>query len=404
MKFTRISVIFTDTKLILFTQVMNAVIALVFTLTLAKYGLARDFGFCVITIFALSVLLDVVDFGACSKYSRELAGKRISKKQYFAVMNRKSLALCMCIPVIVSSLLYSNQDLSSAVLFSLYPIFWTRQNYIQQYLMTKGLVHPSLRLQLADRLCWFCAIPLVFLSFGYNHVYVIPILFGLALHNIWGTLAVKRDDVSWDDFFTIRSSRVSDTRHFGVLSIMSDLANMDIAVVARYADSAGAGTYTLSQRFRTPITMVFQSIVTQLKPLTAARESSQIKQLFRSESPLLLSGVASLFIAALFSRIYADDIFGTSYESIEVVLPVGILIGVPSGIVAITSAFLASAGHERRVSILTTSWVFLMLSCLAAFTFMFGILGAILTMFALNVALAVIFLFMSAKVWKKEFI
>jgi O-antigen/teichoic acid export membrane protein len=150
--------------------------------------------------------------------------------------------------------------------------------------------------------------------------------------------------------------------------------------------------------------MVFQSIVTQLKPLTAARESSQIKQLFRSESPLLLSGVASLFIAALFSRIYADDIFGTSYESIEVVLPVGILIGVPSGIVAITSAFLASAGHERRVSILTTSWVFLMLSCLAAFTFMFGILGAILTMFALNVALAVIFLFMSAKVWKKEFI
>ena len=185
---------------------------------------------------------------------------------------------------------------------------------------------------------------------------------------------------------------------------MSDLANMDIAVVARYADSAGAGTYTLSQRFRTPITMVFQSIVTQLKPITAARESSQIRQLFRSEFPLLLSGVALLFIAALISRIYAVDIFGTSYESIEVVLPVGILIGVPSGAVAITSAFLASAGHERRVSILTSSWVFLMLSCLAVFTSMFGVLGAIFTLFALHVALAVIFLFMSANVWKKEFI
>ena len=404
MKFTRISVVFTDTKLILFTQLINAAIALVFTLTLAKYGLARDFGFCVITILALSVLLDVVDFGACSKYSRELAGKKITNSQYFAVMNRKSLALCMCMPVIVFILLYSNQSISSAVLFSLYPIFWARQNYIQQYLVTKGLIHPSLQLQLADRLCWFCAIPFVLLNLGYNHAYVIPILLGLVLHNIWGTLAVRCDDVSWDEVFTVRSSRVSDTRHFGVLSLMSDLASMDIAVVARYADSAGAGTYTLSQRFRTPITMVFQSIVTQLKPITAARESSQIRQLFRSEFPLLLSGVAALFIAALISRIYAVDIFGTSYERIEVVLPVGILIGVPSGAVAITSAFLASAGHERRVSILTSSWVFLMLSCLAVFTSMFGVLGAIFTLFALHVALAVIFLFMSANVWKKEFI
>ena len=404
MKFTRISVVFTDTKLILFTQLINAAIALVFTLTMAKYGLAREFGFCVITIFALSVLLDVVDFGACSKYSRELAGKKITNRQYFAVMNRKSLALCMCMPVIIFILLYSNQSISSAVLFSLYPIFWARQNYIQQYLVTKGLMHPSLRLQLADRLCWFFAIPFGLLNFGYNHAYVIPILLGLVLHNVWGTLAVRCDDVSWDEFFTVRSSRVSDTRHFGVLSVMSDLANMDIAVVARYADSAGAGTYTLAQRFRTPITMVFQSIVTQLKPITAARESSQIRQLFRSEFPLLLSGVAALFFAALISRIYAVDIFGTSYESIEVVLPVGILIGVPSGAVAITSAFLAAAGHERRVSILTSSWVFLMLSCLAVFTSMFGVLGAILTLFALQVALAVIFLFMSANVWKKEFI
>ncbi len=404
MRFARISVVFTDTKLILFTQLINAAIALVFTLSVAKYGFARDFGFCVITIFALSVLLDVVDFGACSKYSRELAGRKITKRQYFAVMNRKSLALCMCVPVIIFILLYTKQNTSSALLFSLYPIFWTRQNYIQQYLVTKGLIHPSLQLQLADRLCWFCAIPFVLLNFDYNHAYVIPILLGLVLHNIWGTLAVRRDDVSWNDLFSVRSSKVSDTRHFGLLSVMSDLANMDMAVVARYADSAGAGTYALSQRFRTPITMVFQSIITQLKPLTAARESYQIRQLFRSEFPLLLSGIAALFIAALIFRIYAVDIFGTSYESIDVVLPVGILIGVPSGAVAIASAFLASAGHERRVSILTSSWVFLMLFCLAVFTSMFGVLGAIFTIFALHVILATIFLSMSAKVWKKEFI
>lgn len=403
MKLHRISSFITDTKLILFTQLVNAALALVFTLAVAKYGLASEFGFCAITIFVLSVFLDIVDFGACSMYSRELASRKIGERQYFAVMNRKTLILLVWMPAVVSTIVYANQEIKAGMLFALYPLFWNRQNYLQQYLVTKGFIHSSLGLQLADRLCWLCVLPLVFLDFTYIYVYMIPILAGLVFHNVVGTVVVKQNNVPWSDLLTLRISRVSDTRHFGILSIMSDLANMDIAVVARFADSAGAGTYTLSQRFRTPIVMVFQSIVTQLKPITAAREGSRIRQLFRSELPLLISGIVVLFIGAIFSRIYAEDIFGTSYEQIDVILPIGILIGVPSGAVAIFSAFLASAGHERRVSVLTASWVLLMLCSLALCTSRFGVQGAILTMFFLYTALAGTLLLMSAKVWNMEF-
>ena len=149
--------------------------------------------------------------------------------------------------------------------------------------------------------------------------------------------------------------------------------------------------------------MVFQSIVTQLKPMTAAREGSRIKRLFRSELPLLILGVVALLVGAILSRLYADDIFGESYEQIDVILPLGILIGVPSGAVAICSAFLASAGYERRVSNLTTAWVLLMLCSLALCTSRFGVQGAILTMFFLYTALAGVLLLISARVWNKEF-
>jgi len=402
-KVPRISSLLTDTKLILYTQIVNAALALVFTLAVARYGVASEFGFCAITIFILSVFLDIIDFGSCSKYSRELASKKISERQYFAIMNRKSLILLAWMPMVLLFVIYANRDIKSGVLFALYPVFWNRQNYLQQYLVTKGFIHSSLGLQLADRLSWLCVLPLVILNFSYIHVYMIPILLGLVLHNVMGTVVVKRNNVALSDFLALRTSRVSDTRHFGMLSVMSDFANMDIAVVARYADSAGAGTYTLSQRFRTPIVMVFQSIVTQLKPMTAAREGSRIKRLFRSELPRLILGVVALLVGAILSRLYADDIFGESYEQIDVILPLGILIGVPSGAVAICSAFLASAGYERRVSNLTTAWVLLMLCALAFFTSKFGVLGAIITMFFLYTALAGVLLLISARVWNKEF-
>lgn len=392
-----------ETRLLFFVQLFNGFVALVFSVATARYCGPEIFGFFAITTLVLSVFLDFVDFGSVSYYSREIASKRIDLNNFVQIMNRKSIFLLAFIPfaiVIISNI----RHLSFALcLFMFYPILWLRQNFLQQLLLALGKIGLAVTLQIVNRLLWLLSIPLIYLKVDLEIVYALPIILGLLLENISGVIFLSRNGVRKTILFSSKSTNVRATKNFGFLSVMSDIAMLDVLVVERIADLASASSYTFTQRLRGPLLMTFQAVNSRLRPLVAMRDRSAIIALLKYEFKFIVCGIFGIVLAALFSIIYADDLLGSEYPDINFVMAIGTLVAIPSGLVTIGSGFMASSGRDRTISRLNAIWVPTMLILVGVLTIQSGAVGAIIGLFISYLILAFFVVSISMGIWKSDF-
>jgi len=382
-------------------QLISGTLSLSATIFMARFCGPVVFGFCAISILALGVLQDIVDFGMSSYAARELASARISSREFIDIRNGKnqlSLAILVLWPVL--AVIMPTRSIFSAFLICLYPVCWLRTNYIQQHLIAIGDISNSVKLQIVERLTWNTVVIFHFLHFDPYLVYISPIILGLVTHGTFGEIILRG---RFGPFNSIKSSHALDSlssRHFGIVSILSDANNLDSIIVAKFSTLFESSKYSLAGRFRSPLTIVFQSIATHLRPVAASKDRSKISRAVKQDAPIAVGGV--LMVAFLSFSLYenSERIFGSSYAGVGSVLLIVTLCAIPLGISSIAATFLSAVGEEKFVSRLSICTIPANIVLLIYTSNKHGAFGAAIGVLLVNVALAILYSFQSWKAYK----
>jgi O-antigen/teichoic acid export membrane protein len=352
-----------------------------------------------LVILFLSVGLDIFDFGACSWSARELAARRITSSDYIRVMRKKSgLNLSF---ILVGPLIYAifAQAHFAILVIGFYPFLWIRTNYIQQFLMVRNQISTAIKLQVIERFMWLLIILFEELQIDEWAAYIYPIIIGLFFHNFLGSMALSRFSNDDARISGLSRSVLQKSKHFGAVSVVSDILNLDTFLVAKFSSIEDSANFGVTQRFRNPLLLGLNSFSIRLKPIASTGDRNSIRRLFMEERTFLILNYLAILSFSALMYFLGNGLFGAEFPHINVVLALGVLVAVPLSINVISSGFLMSLGSEKSVMKITLVSVPLTLTLVSFMGYFFGAVGSIFSVLTVNIFSSCIFLYLSLKSW-----
>ena len=393
-----------DTKRLFIGQIVVGIVSLTGTIFIARYAGPALFGFCASAILIASVVLDFVDFGSCSWSARELASGGISRHRYILIMKRQTKKAFLIFALTPIFFLFSPSKFDPGFLFLFYPALWLRTNYVQQFLIVIEKINQAIFLQLLDRSFWLFYILAGFLDLNEITTFAVPILTGLLVHGFIGNRLIHRENLSAkEDSINVRSenSHYSQIKSFGMISVISNIGNLDGALVGRVSSLSESGIYNLTLRFRNPLQLTFQVLSSRLRPIAARKKKVEISIFFQDNQYFLTLGVLGIALLSVLACKGAVLLFGDSFIGLNEVLAVGMLCSIPSGLGLICGSFLTSVGCEKFMAKATAYYVFASLIGIGFAAKFWGSLGAVLSLLILTMILSIILVSKSFKEFNK---
>ena len=374
-----------DSMLILIGNVVAGLMSLFAVITTARYVGPDIFGFCSILIIVLTFCMGFADFGACAWAARELAAKKMAVLTFKSIMQiktRTNLVWLISIPFFF--LLVETQFKWACMLFA-YPFLWNGFNYNQQFLVSTNQIKKSVSLILIERMSWLTIIPLSALDVEKSLAFSLPILLGLAVHNILGNKVISSHKDTKIFFKKYSSAGLfRESRHFGFISISGNMTNLDGFIVASIGSLSESANYVLAQRFRNPLTLIFSAFAARVKPIAAKRDFELVKAAVKVEAKFLTFGFLANLIISILAYFYSENALGASFEGINLLMFFGTLTAIPVGILLILTNILSYFGAEKFVARGTVVYVSLMFLMIGIFTHFYGSLGAVISVFMIS--------------------
>jgi O-antigen/teichoic acid export membrane protein len=331
--------------------------------------------------------MGLTDFGACAWAARELAAQKISTETFKSIMQSKTrLNLVWLISIPIYIVLVDSQFKWACILFA-YPFLWNKLNYNQHFLIATNQIMKSVCLRLLERMSWLTIIPLSAVGVEKSLAFSVPILLGLAIHNSMGNIVIssyKDSKASFKKYTLVELFQES--RHFGIISISGGMTNLDGFIVASIGSLTESTNYVLAQRFRNPLTLVFSSFATRVKPIAAKRDLKLVKATVKGEAKLLTTGVLANLMISLLAYFYSEMVLGVAFGGINLIMFFGTLTAIPVGILLILTNILSGFGAEKFVARGTLVYVVLLFLMIGVFTHFYGSLGAVISVFMISVA------------------
>lgn len=377
-------------------QVVAGVISLVSITVIANSIGAVAFSYCSTLLTLLIFMMSVIDFGSCAWASRELAANRISQADYLNVMALKwkhHISILFSLPVVFFVI---REGLEFSLILFLYPALWNRYNFIQQHLIAKNRIKVSTALLVFERICWLLALPLAQLNVRPELIFCLPILCGLLFHNFLGFRCIRPIKQAKPVRQISNIELIGKSKYLGVASLSGTVSNLDSFVLVACSSLAESSSYILAQRFRNPLTMVFSSVATRLKPIAASQDHKLLKVTLLEESRFMILGIVGALVLATLLLFYSPLIINSSFENIASTLFIGTLVSIPLGIVLLTSGLLNSIGEEKFVSKANSLYSIVMLMGIGFSGYKFGGEGAVLTLLFILLVYAA---FNVVKIW-----
>jgi O-antigen/teichoic acid export membrane protein len=378
-------------KQIFLGQLLASLFSLIAVAITAKYVGPEIFAFCSIAVTIQILYMSLVDFGACSWAARELASNNISDKIFIDVMNAK--ARLNMLPTFISPLIYNllPEKYSWVALLCFYPLLWNYYNFIQQFLIVKGHFDKSIRLVIIERFCWFMIVPLQSLDADLSFSFVFPIISGLLVHGVIGRTYLKKiGDIS-DSKVVMRNIEIfRESRHFGFISFYAVFSRFDGMVVAYFTDLSNSGSYIMAHRFRTPLTLIFQSFSTRIKPIAAKKDPKLIKDAFSTDISFIVFGIVGNVFFSILLFLGSDQFLGSSFENVGLIVFIGTLTSIPLGITLVASSILSAMHFEKLMALIHGYYAFFLIGGVSIFAYFHGALGAVFWVFTQALVVSVL--------------
>lgn len=376
-----------DSKILVAGQIISGILSLLSIVVTAKIVGSDFFAFCSTLLSILIVTMSFVDFGSCSWASRELAAKSITASDYLAILKRKSrLSLIFFLPF---PLLFfgTSPNFMWAWVLLCYPALWIRYNYYQQFLIANGRFKTSQSIAVIDRLCWLSVVPLHSIGLDKALVFSIPIILGLVCHNlICSQFLIKTGSNERRTFKYKQREIYGKSRFFGIISTAGIVGNLDGLVATSILTLSDAGTYVLNQRFRIPLSIFFNAISIKMKPIASEKNYARIIKSLKDDTNLLFVSICSSIGVSIIFLLYADVLFGSSFQNINEIMFLGALTSIPVGFTLIATSILSGIGEEVFVSkgnLINSTALLLAVACGSTFLGSLGASMAVLLVFSL---------------------
>ena len=370
---------------LLISQGISGLIGLISVSFTARYVGPEVFGFCSVVVLLLVIGTSLSDFGACSWAARELAANNISKYFFKLIMLKKSnlnyFFLIFALPIYQ----ITPDNLKYSAILTIYPYLWNRYNYVQQFLLTIQRVRISILLLFVDRGSWLLIIPFQFLGLDPVLAFSLPLLTGLILHDtvsrkiIWNQV-VQSQTENLSGFSSTRSK----SRNFGKIGLLGVVGNLDGLLVGALTNISESGNYLVSQRFRSPLALVYYSIGVRLKVIAAKRDKNILKMEMRKDLSLFSLGIFVNIQIAIFSYFFSGLLVGSDFIDISLSLFFGTLTAIPLGISYLASGLISAMGEDAFAARAQGVYVFSLLSFICLGANLLGSQGAVITSFAAN--------------------
>ena len=283
----------------------------------------------------------------------------------------------------------------------MYPALWVRTNYIQQFLLVQNRLQTMLKLQIIERSMWLLIIPFKLFAFDKWAAYILPILGGLVVHALLGYHYINPYNVKNEIFPNIHRGLITKTRHIGLISVISDALNLDTVIVARLTSIDSAASYSLSQKFRGPLLLGFNSFATRLRPIAATGKRGLIGTLFRQERKFLFLNYLILVVSIIFFFIFGNYVFGFQFPHINLILSTGVIVAIPNSLSVISSSFLIAIGFEKEVFRSFFVWVPMTLATVGVTSYFLGAIAAVVALLVCYLPLSLFLCFFGWKQWNK---
>lgn len=393
-----------QTQKIFFVQILSGLLTFAFFTLVARTIGSESVGLLFVGLTISGIFLDFVDFGACAYLARELAANKIDSNFYWRVASRK-IGFVGVAGFSIAILLSRFLDLKSEIFFfGAYSASWLLMNYTSQFFFAKQIFKLGLSLILFEKaVCiffFFLFLPIengIFLG-------IVPLIIGLLAHSILGIsyiykiLEKKKLRFSFHKKENLMVARKS--RFFGYTSILTDIVNLDLMIVASTLSLSDAGTYSIGQKFRNPLTLGSQSFATRAKPVIAGGNLEEIREVYLSSKRYFIANTIMIGIVAVNFLFFGDFIFGSSFQNINEVLFIGALASLPASVSLICSSHLVASGFDKLNSIVVSIFVPLFLLCVFLVSSHSGLINTAWTILYLNIFMASIFVVYTARIWR----
>jgi len=380
-----------DSARILSGQIVAAALSLLSVTLTARYVGAEVFGFSSIAIMICIFYMSLADFGACSWAARELSSHAMSDHEFKSVMQAKTKL--NLVPILFTPLIFTllPAKYSWITILCLYPLLWNNYNFVQQFLIAKGLIRESANLVIVDRVFWLLIIPLELLEIDKVLSCIIPILSGLTVHAILGNRHLCRNSKSQNSHKLINQRIIyRESRHFGFSGLFGILINLDGAIVAMTSNLANSGIYILSQRFRNPLALIFNAFSIRIRPIAARLDVSLIEKAFKDDAHILRFGVLFNLLFAISTLFGYSRLLGDEFDNLGLIICLGSLTSIPLGFSLIANSILNALGLEKFVAWLNGISSFALLIGVSVCANLGGALGAVTWVFIQSISTSMI--------------
>ncbi len=403
MSFQRFKNTISITQHLLIAQIFSGVTSLVVLIFSARVAGSSAVGTAAIAFVVSGVVIDILDYGACSYYSTKLASGETSKDIFWRASRQKqSLILFASIVILFPTLLVTREY--SLMYFVVYPLLWLRMNYFQQYFFALRRFKQAIIAIYLEKFAYVSIIPMYLLGENGIAIVIGPVLIGLGVHSIVGTFYTRggmtKSSRSQYAFSQIRES-FQNSKYFGRSSVITDVANLDTPLIAILLSVSDSGTYSLFQKFRGPLIIGFQSFSNSFKPIVARGNKNEIRELLVSEKWLLILNFCGILFFAGFFLKYSQSFLGYTFKDANLILCIGSLSALPTALSFLCSTYLTSSGLEKLNARILSLFVPVLLIAIAVTAHVSGLIQTTINILIINILLCCVLTYRVYDHWTK---
>ena len=338
-------------------QIVSFVLSLIGYVLMARQFGAAAFGSVFAALAIASVLIDLLDFGRCTWICREISASRANLSHAILLIRKvENRYLVLTVPVSIIFIgIY--KDLSVAVIF-FYPIAWLIVNYMQSYLIASLKFKNAGILLFIEKFISFVAV-LISIQQGYSSqlalsfVVVLPVLAHACISILYCAKLLQSNSKLGDSEDVLKLNPTNH-RDFGVRSITTDLLQLEIPIAKLLLDPISAGVFAMVMKFRNPMSIGFNFIVSLTSPLITSRDFRKLSEIYKKLLWIaLLNSIALLFFAFTLTNSISTKIFGNDFLLLKnAALPM-ILTFFFWNIFNVSTSWQVAMGEERYVRKLT---------------------------------------------------
>jgi O-antigen/teichoic acid export membrane protein len=331
-----------------------------------------------ISLSAIAILVDLVDFGGNSWITREIVHLNWDSRVTWNYLFQK-IKIIATFSILLSIGMFLNGRRPILALFiSIYPLFILIMSYFQGFCLRTEKYFEAIFAQFLERLCWF--FPTVLTQYYKDSLesILLSLIFGSLLSLAYIFLLIQRDSKLESGLlryrFTIMQTYRSSAK-LGFASVISDLYSIDTFLVQAFSSSTQAGGFSLVQKNRNIAVLGFSVFGSKLR-LAVSEGKDASRKLFQNEWEILAINIVALLLVYVASPKLIGFFYGPDYLVLNSVMRIGVLAFLCSGLCILLQSHISGSRDDKFMSFFTGLSILFALIAISIGASLSGAMGA----------------------------